>query len=113
MYIASFHYSIVFVTFVHFFLNEDGLYNENCSVATPCDSSKHLECLTNRCLCMDSHYHRNESCYDSMYICEQSLSNLKISIFILSRLAKREDSLLSCASDFLRITVFVSICTIN
>ena len=32
---------------------------------------------------------------------------------LLSRLAKREDSLLSCASDFLPITVFVSISRIN
>ena len=31
----------------------------------------------------------------------------------LSWLANREDSLLSCASDFLPITIFVSIRTIN
>lgn len=68
-----------FCDFSILFLNEDGQFNENCSMTTPCDSSKHLECRTNRCLCMSSHYHWNETCYNSMYICQQSLSNHKIS----------------------------------
>lgn len=44
----------------------DGQFNEDCSNTEPCDSSNHLTCTNNKCLCMSTYYHKEEVCHERM-----------------------------------------------
>lgn len=38
-------------------------FNYNCTNTVSCDSSIHLECSNNKCLCVSNYYHKEEVCY--------------------------------------------------
>ena len=64
-------------------------------------------------LCIKSFIYRSKCCKTGFYSCKTLKQEIYEFRIFLSRLAKREDSLLSCALNFLPITIFVSICRIN
>lgn len=45
----------------------DGQFYEECSNSEPCDSSQYLTCMNRKCLCINTHYHRDQVCYPSTW----------------------------------------------
>lgn len=49
------------------FVFVDGQFDEDCSNSEPCESTKVLTCKDNKCLCINTYYHKDQVCYPSKW----------------------------------------------